>query len=53
MAIETKIGTALCAIGAGKDFDFDFDPALILELMNGLRSDVCSGTFFSKNNKLI
>ena len=23
-AIETEIGTALCAIGRGKDFDFDF-----------------------------
>ena len=26
-AIETEIGAALCAIGAGKDFDFDFDSA--------------------------
>ena len=23
-AIETEIGAALCAIGHGKDFDFDF-----------------------------
>ena len=23
-AIETEIGAALCAIGRGKDFDFDF-----------------------------
>ena len=24
-AIETETGAALCAIGAGKDFDFDFE----------------------------
>ena len=34
-AIEMEIGGALCAIGAGKDFDFDFSLKCLTYAVDG------------------